>query len=79
MLLGVRLDPKLERQLNLLVRQQGHTCRVCPCRVCIREAIHQVRLRPGDSGEALRRSDHLSVLQPPTWSEPLPDWSDWTA
>jgi metal-responsive CopG/Arc/MetJ family transcriptional regulator len=46
---------------------------------CIREAIRQYLLRHGDSDEARRQSEHLALLEPPNWSEQLPDWSDWTA
>jgi predicted DNA-binding protein len=40
MVIGVRMELELERQLDLLARQQGMTRSVC-----IREAIRQVLLR----------------------------------
>jgi hypothetical protein len=46
---------------------------------CIREAIRQHLLRHGDSDEARRQSEFLARLEPPNWSEQVPDRSDWTA
>jgi protein involved in temperature-dependent protein secretion len=66
MVIGVRMD--------LLARQQGK-----PRSACIREAIRQLLLRHGDSDEARHQYEHLAQLEPPNWSEQLPDWSDWTA
>jgi predicted DNA-binding protein len=74
MVIGVRMEQEQERQLDLLARQQGKTRSAC-----IREAIRQYLLRHGDSDEARRQSEHLAQLEPPNWSEKLPDWSDWTA
>ena len=76
MVIGVRMEQEQEqeRQLDLLARQQGMTRSAC-----IREANRQVLLRHGDSDEARRQSEHLARLEPPNWSEKLPDWSDWTA
>ncbi len=74
MVIGVRVEPELERQLDLLARQQGKTRSAC-----IREAIRQYLLRHGDGQEARRQSEHLAQLEQPHWSEQVPDWSDWTA
>ena len=74
MVIGVRMELEQERQLDLLARQQGMTRSAC-----IRAAIRQYLLRHGDSDEARRQSEHLARLEPPNWSEQLPDWSDWTA
>ena len=74
MVIGVRMELEQERQLDLLARQQGMTRSAC-----IREAIRQSLLRHGDNDEARLHSEHLARLEPPNWSEQLPDWSDWTA
>ena len=74
MVIGVRMEPELERQLDRLAQQQGKTRSAC-----IREAIHQYLLRHGDSEEARRQSEHLGQLEQPNWSEQVPGWSDWTA
>jgi len=74
MLIGLRLELGLERQLDLLARQQGMNRSVC-----IREAIRQVLLRHGDRDDARRQSEHLAQLEPPNWSEQGPDWSRSTA
>ena len=37
------------------------------------------RRRHGDAAEARRQSEHLAQVEPPHWSEQLPDWNDWTA
>ena len=74
MVIGVRMEPELERQLDRLARQQGRTRSAC-----IREAIQQDLLRHGDSEEARRQSEHLAQLEQPNWSEQVPGWSDWTA
>jgi len=74
MALGVRVEPGLERRLDLLARQLGKTRSAC-----IREAITQYLSRHGDAAEARRQSEHLAELEPPHWSELVPDWSDWTA
>ena len=72
--IGVRMEPELERQLDLLAQRQGKTRSAC-----IREAIRQYLLLHGDSEEARRQSEHLAQLEQPNWSEQVPDWSDWTA
>jgi predicted transcriptional regulator len=75
MVIGVRVDPAVEHQLDRLARQLGKTRSAC-----IREAIDQYLLRHGDAEEARRQSQLLAALEPGRhWSEQLPDWSDWTA
>jgi hypothetical protein len=36
-------------------------------------------VEPVQHVEERRQSEHLARLEPPNWSEQLPDWSDWTA
>jgi len=74
MVLGVRVEPELERQLDQLALQLGKSRSAC-----IREAISQYLIRHGDGEEARRQSQHLAQLEQPHWSEQVPDWSDWTA
>ncbi|MCF8132414.1 MAG: ribbon-helix-helix protein, CopG family [Synechococcus sp. Tobar2m-G35] len=74
MVLGVRVDPELERRLDQLAQQLGKSRSAC-----IREAISQYLIRHGDGAEARRQSEHLAQLEQPHWSEQLPDWSDWSA
>jgi predicted transcriptional regulator len=74
MVIGVRVEPELERQLDQVARQLGKSRSAC-----IREAIHQYLLRHGDGEEARRQSEHLAQLEQPHWSEQVPNWSDWTA
>ncbi|MBM5825252.1 MAG: ribbon-helix-helix protein, CopG family [Cyanobacteria bacterium M_surface_10_m2_119] len=64
MALSVRLSTQLEKRLDLLARQLGKTRSAC-----IREAI---------THDLSRQSEHLAQLEPPHWSEQVPDWSDWT-
>jgi len=61
MVIGVRMELEMERQLDRLARQQSKSRSAR-----IREAIRQVLLRHGDSGEARRQSEHLARLGPPT-------------
>ncbi|MCP9884648.1 hypothetical protein KBY97_05850 [Synechococcus sp. ATX 2A4] len=61
------MEPELERQM-------GKTRSAC-----IREAVSHDLARHGNAGEALRQSEHLAQVEPPHWSEQLPDWNDWTA
>ena len=72
--IGVRMEPELERRLDLLAQQLGKSRSAC-----IREAISQYLLRHGDDGEARRQSQLLAELEAPNWSEQVPGWSDWTA
>jgi len=74
MVIGVRMEPELERRLDQLAHQLGKSRSAC-----IREAISQYLLHHGDDGEARRQSQLLAELEPPNWSEQVPDWSDWTA
>jgi len=74
MVLGVRVEPELERQLDQLALQLGKTRSAC-----IREAISLYLSRHGDAAEACRQSQHLAQVEPTHWSEQQPDWSDWTA
>ncbi|MFN9548209.1 MAG: hypothetical protein ACK6AD_14285 [Cyanobacteriota bacterium] len=75
MVIGVRMEPELERQLNLLARQQDKIRRDC-----IRKVIHQDLLRRHGHSQADRRgSEHLAQLERPNWSEQRPDGSDWKA
>ena len=74
MVLGVRVEPELERQLDQVALQPGNTRSAC-----IREAISHYQARHGDAAEARRQSEHLAQVEPPHWSEQLPDWNDWTA
>lgn len=74
MVLGVRVEPELERQLDQLALQLGKTRSAC-----IREAISHHLSRHGNAAEARRQSEHLSQVESPHWSEQLPDWNGWTA
>jgi predicted transcriptional regulator len=74
MVLGVRVEPELERQLDQLALQLGKTRSAC-----IREAISLYLSRQGDAAEARRQSEHLAQVEPSHWNEQLPDWNDWTA
>ena len=74
MVLGVRVEPELERRLDQLAQQLGKTRSAC-----IRDAISQYLSRHGDASEARRQSKHLCQQEPPHWSEQVPDWNDWTA
>ena len=74
MVIGVRMEPELERQLDRLAQQQGRTGSTC-----IRAAIQQVLRRHGDSEEVRRQSEHLAQLAQLNGSEQVPGWSDWTA
>jgi predicted transcriptional regulator len=74
MVIGVRVEPELERRLDRLAEQQGKSRSAC-----IREAIRQYLLRHGDGEEARRQSEHLAQLEQSHWSEQVPNWSDWTA
>lgn len=62
---SVRLSTQLEKRLDLLAKQLGKTRSAC-----VREAITYY---------LSRQSELLAELEPPHWSEQVPDWSDWTA
>ncbi|SBO42705.1 ribbon-helix-helix protein, CopG family [Cyanobium sp. NIES-981] len=74
MVIGVRVDPEVERRLDQLARQLGKSRSAC-----IREAISQYLMRHDDGDEARRQSQQLAAQGHRHWSEQLPDWSDWTA
>jgi len=74
MVLGVRVEPEMEQQLDQLARQLGKSRSAC-----IREAIRQYLIRHGDGEAARLQSQLLARLEQPHWSEQVPDWSDWTA
>ena len=64
MVLGVRVEPELERQLDQLALQLGKTRSAC-----IREAISLYLSRHGDAAEARRQSEHLVQVEPTHWSD----------
>jgi len=74
MVIGVRVDPAVEQQLDAVAQHLGKSRSAC-----IREAIDQYLLRHGDGDEARRQSQLLAQLEQPHWSEQIPNWSDWTA
>jgi len=74
MVIGVRMEPELERRLDQLADQLGKSRSAC-----IREAISQYVLRHGNDEEARRQSQLQAELEAPNWSEQVPDWNDWTA
>jgi predicted transcriptional regulator len=74
MVVGVRVEPELERQLDQLALQLGKTRSAC-----IRKAISHDLSRHGNAAEARRQSEHLAQVESPHWSEQLPDWNNWTA
>jgi hypothetical protein len=71
MVIGVRMEPRLDGQLDRLAQRQG-TFR----RACIREAIQPAVLHHGDGEKARPRTAHLARLKPPYWIWPCGDgWS----
>ena len=75
MAIGVRVEPELEQQLDQLAKRMGKTRSAC-----IREALAQYVQRFGQNDEALRQSTLIAEhARKTTWSEQVPDWSDWTA
>ncbi len=75
MVIGVRLEPELEHQLDQLARRLGKSRSAC-----VREALRHYLQRFGDAAEARRQSEVLATQERQGhWSEQLPDWSDWTA
>ena len=75
MVIGVRLEPELERRLDRVAGQLGKSRSAC-----VREAIAAYIQRHGDADEALRQSQVLAASEQAChWSEQVPDWSDWTA
>ena len=76
MAIGIRLEPKLEQQLERLAQSLGKTRSAC-----VREAIANYLSRFDGDEEAKRQSSLIAASSSSTqqWSEPLPDWDDWTA
>ena len=75
MAIGVRIEPELEQQLDQLAQRLERSRSDC-----VREAIDQYVQRFGQNHEAKRQSALIAQqVQETEWSEPLPDWSDWTA
>ena len=75
MAIGIRLEPELEQQLDRLAHNLGKTRSAC-----VREAIAHYLMR-FDGDEEAKRQSNLILASSSTqqWSEPLPDWDDWTA
>ena len=75
MAIGVRVEPELEEQLDQLAQRLGRSRSAC-----VREAIAQYVQRFGQDEEARRQSAVIAThAEEMDWSEPCPDWSDWTA
>ena len=75
MAIGIRLEPELEQQLDRLAHNLGKTRSAC-----VREAIAHYLCRFDGDEEAKRQSSLiLASSSTQQWSEPLPDWDDWTA
>ncbi len=75
MAIGIRLEPELEQQLERLAHNLGKTRSAC-----VREAIAHYLSRFDGDEEAKRQSSLISASSSThQWSEPLPDWDDWTA
>ena len=75
MAIGIRLEPELEQRLDRLAHNLGKTRSAC-----VRDAIaHYLSRFDGD--EEAKRQSNLILANSSTqkWSEPLPDWDDWTA
>ena len=75
MAIGIRLEPELEQQLDRLAHNLGKTRSAC-----VREAIAHYLCRFDGDEEAKRQSSLIAASSSTQqWSEPLPDWDDWTA
>ncbi len=75
MAIGVRVEPELEQQLDYLARRMGKSRSTC-----VREAIAHYGQRFSNDDEARRQSILIAEnSETRDWSEPLPDWTDWTA
>ena len=75
MAIEIRLELEIEQQLDRLAQSLGKTGSAC-----VREAIANSLSRFDEDEEAKRQSSLIaasSSTQP--WTEPLPDWDDWTA
>ncbi|MCP9883111.1 ribbon-helix-helix protein, CopG family [Cyanobium sp. Alchichica 3B3-8F6] len=72
--IGVRVEPELEHQLDQLALSMGKSRSAC-----VREAIAHYVQRFSNNDEAQRQSaliaEHSGTLN---WSEQLPDRPDWT-
>ena len=75
MAIGIRLEPELEQQLDRLAHNLGKTRSAC-----VREAIAHYLSRFDGDEEAKRQSSLVAASSSSTqqWTEPLPDWDDWT-
>jgi predicted transcriptional regulator len=74
-MIGVRLDPELELQLEQVARSQGRSRSAC-----LRDAI-RLYLHHFCNGEDAQRQSALIARHEAEahWSEQVPDWDDWTA
>ncbi len=78
MVFGIRLTPEQEEQLNRVASTQGRSRSAC-----VRQALDDdLVLHGGNAQLAAQQSRAVTRAAQPadeTWSEPLPDWADWTA
>ena len=78
MVFGIRLTPEQEEQLNQVASTQG-----CSRSACVRQALDDdLVLHGGNTQLAAQQSLAVTRAAQPAdeaWSEPLPDWADWTA
>ena len=75
MAIGIRLEPEIEQRLERLAQSLGKTRSAC-----VREAIANDLSRFDGDEEAKRQSNLITASSSTQqWSEPLPDWDDWTA
>ena len=75
MAIGIRLEPELEQRLDRLAHNLGKTRSAC-----VRDAIAHYLSRFDEDEEAKRQSNLISAYSSTQqWSEPIPDWDDWTA
>ena len=75
MAIGIRLGPELEQRLDRLAHNLGKTRSAC-----VRDAIAHYLSRFDGDEEAKRQSNLISAYSSTQqWSEPIPDWDDWTA
>ena len=75
MAIEIRLELEIEQQLDRLAQSLGKTRSAC-----VREAIAHYLARFDGDEEAKRQSSLISASSnTQQWTEPLPDWDDWTA
>ena len=78
MVFGIRLTPEQEEQLSHVANAQG-----CSRSACVRQALDDyLVLHGGNTQLAAQQSLAVAKAAQPAdeaWSEPLPDWADWTA